>query len=140
MVILVFLLSFFVVFLIAVGLLSRKEVRGSFLLEGPGRISEHLRSRSRVIVSAIAALLVCITLLEVLVPDVHFAIVEAQYQVGLLVNSDPIGVIDLGSGGGISWALYLAILVGTMGGVVCGTWLGCREVPMMRGVSPLELI
>jgi len=140
MVVLVFLLSVFTIFGIVSGLLARKDVRGSFLREGPGRISEHLRKRSRVIVGTVVAVLVCVALLEVLIPDVHYSIVEAQYQVGLLLNSGPIGVIDLSSGGGISWALYLAILVGTMGGVVVGTWTGCRELPMMRGVSPLSLI
>jgi len=140
MVILVFLLSFFVLFVAVSGLLSRKDVRGTYLREGPGRISEHLRKRSRVIVGAILAVLAGVALLEVLIPDVHYTIVEAQYQVGLLLNSGPAGVIDLSSGGGISWALYLAILVGTMGGVIVGTWLACRALPMMRGVSPLKLI
>jgi Trk-type K+ transport system membrane component len=140
MVVIVFALSFFVVFGLTMALITRSDLYGEYLREGPGRISEHLRSRTRVVIGVFAAVLLGIALLEILIPDFHFLMTDMQYAVGSFLNAGPVGVIDLGSGGGISWGLYLSTFLGAATGAVLGTWTACRTFPTMRGVTPIELV
>jgi len=140
MVVLVFALAFLLVFGLTMALITRSDLYGEYLREGPGRISEHLRSRTRVVIGVFAAVLVCIALLEILIPDFHFFMKEMQYAIGAFLNAGLLGVADLGSGGGISWGLYLSTFFGTAIGVILGTWGACRTFPTMRGVTPTELV
>jgi Trk-type K+ transport system membrane component len=140
MIIFVFAISFLVVFGLTMALITRSDLYGEYLREGPGRISEHLRSRTRVVIGVLAAVLVCIALLEILIPDFHFLMEDMQYAIGSYLNAGPVGVTDLGTGGGISWGLYLATLLGSATGVILGTWGACRAFPTMRGVTPTELV
>lgn len=140
MVIIVFALSFFIVFGLTMALVTRSNLYGKYLREGPGLISEHLRSRTRVVIGVLAAVLACIALLEILIPEFHFFVEDMQYAIGSFLNAGPVGVTDLGSGGGISWGLYLSTLLGSATGAILGTWGVCRTFPTMRGVTPTELV
>ncbi len=140
MVVVVFALSFFVVFGLTMALITRSDLYGEYLLEGPGRVSDHLSGRTRLVIGVLAAIIVCVALLEILIPDFHYAMEEMQYAVGSFLNAGPVGVTSLGSGGGISWGLYLSILLGSALGVILGTWGACRAFPTMREVTPTEIV
>jgi len=140
MVTFVFALSFFIVFGLTMAWITRSDLYGEYLREGPGRISDHLSGRTRVVIGVLAAIIVCVALLEILIPDFHYAMEELQYAVGAYLNAGLLGVTSLESGGGISWGLYISVFLGATLGVVLGTWGSCRSFPTMSEVSPTEIV
>jgi len=139
MVILVFFLAISLVTGLTMSLLARKDITGKFVREGPGRISEHLRRRNRVVIGGVLCVLVGIALLEIIIPEFHFLLLDLQYAIGAVLSADPIGVTEFLSGGGLSWGMYVSIFLATTVGVIIGTWTGCRSYPAMQGIGPAQL-
>lgn len=119
---------------------ARSDISGTWSRTGPGRIADNLRSRNRVVVGVVAAILVGIALLEAIIPQFHTAMLQFQYAVGAYLNTSPIAVISLGTGGGVSWGLYLAILGAALVGSLVGVKAACGAYGSTQGISWGQLI
>lgn len=119
---------------------ARSDISGTWSRTGPGRIADNLRSRNRVVVGVVTAILVGIALLEAIIPQFHAVMLEFQYAVGAYLNATPIAVLSLGTGGGISWGLYLAILISALFGTLIGVKAACAAYGTTQGISWGQLI
>ena len=139
MVLTVIFLGTSLLFLGVIKLLAKRDIE-AMGRQGPARIAEHLQSRNRTIIGVVAAILVGIALLEVLIPVVHEGLEDLQFVVGDLLNASPAAVITLGSGGGISWGLYLVLLVATVLGVLAGSIWTCKSYGSTQGIESGQLV
>ena len=128
-----FLLFFLVLLGVAYGLTVR-GMSGSLRAAGPARAAAAFRTRNRAILLFTVVVLVVTAVLEALIPDVSGAIEGLQYAVGDLVETDPALVYETANGT-VSWGLYLAILLGTLGGLAAGTTVAARRYPVLRGLT-----
>jgi hypothetical protein len=124
MVIFVTAVSLFVVALILSKLKAGSDLRETWSHDGPGRIAEYLRSRNRTIAGVVTALAFFLALIEIFIPEFHYIMQDVQYSIG---SGRLVAVVDLDSGGGISWGLYLASLLSIVLGVLIGTKWACTE-------------
>lgn len=115
---------------------ARGDIKGSWSKDGPGRIADRLQSRNRTILGVIAAILIGLAVLEAIIPNFHFLMEDFQYAIG----SEPMGLTTLGTGGGISWGLYLAVLVASLLGVLIGTKSACSAFGTTNGVRTGQLV
>lgn len=139
MVLTVIFLGTTLIFLGIITFLARRDIV-AMGRQGPARVADHLQSRNRVVIGVVAAIVVGIALLEVLIPVVHEGLVDLQFIVGDFLNASPAAVATLGSGGGISWGLYLAILVSTTIGVLAGSIWACRSYGATQGIESGQLV
>lgn len=139
MVLTVIFLGTTLLFLGVITFLARRDIR-SMGRQGPARVAEHLQSRNRVVIGVVAAILVGIALLEVLIPIVHQGLTDLQYEVGYFLNASPAAVTTLESGGGISWGLYLTILLATVIGVLGGSIWACKSYGATQGIESGQLV
>jgi hypothetical protein len=126
------------------GLLSmakaRKDISQSWSRIGPGRIANNLQGRNQTVAGVVAAVVVGIALLEAIIPEFHVLMIEFQYAIGTVINADPIAVVNLGTGGGISWGLYLAFFLAAATGTVLGVKSACGAYGSTQGISAGQLI
>ena len=139
MVLTVIFLGASLLFLGVIKLLAKRDIE-AMGRQGPARIAEHLQSRNRTIIGVVAAILVGIALLEVLIPVVHEGLEDMQFVVGDLLNASPAAVTTLGSGGGISWGLYLVLLGATVLGVLAGSIWACKSYGSTQGIEAGQLV
>ena len=139
MVLTVIFLGTSLLFLGVIKLLAKRDIE-AMGRQGPARIAEHLQSRNRTIIGVVAAILVGIALLEVLIPVVHEGLEDLQFVVGDLLNASPAAVTTLGSGGGISWGLYLVLLGATVLGVLAGSIWACKSYGSTQGIEAGQLV
>ncbi len=139
MVLTVIFLGTSLLFLGVIKLLAKRDIE-AMGRQGPARIAEHLQSRNRTIIGVVAAILVGIALLEVLIPVVHEGLEDLQFVVGDLLNASPAAVTTLGSGGGISWGLYLVLLGATVLGVLAGSLWACKSYGSTQGIEAGQLV
>ncbi|PEN07933.1 hypothetical protein CRI93_05670 [Longimonas halophila] len=139
MVLTVIFLGTLLIFFGSITIMARGDIK-SMGRQGPARVAEHLQSRNRVVIGVVAAILVGIALLEVLIPVVHQGLADLQYEVGYFLNASPTAVITLGSGGGISWGLYLTILLATVLGVLGGSIWACKSYGATQGIESGQLV
>ena len=139
MVLTVIFLGASLLFLGVIKLLAKRDIE-AMGRQGPARIAEHLQSRNRTIIGVVAAILVGIALLEVLIPVVHEGLEDLQFVVGDLLNASPAAVTTLGSGGGISWGLYLVLLGAAVLGVLAGSLWACKSYGSTQGIEAGQLV
>lgn len=139
MIITVFFLAFFAFFAIVAFAAARSDITGSMSYDGPGAVANKLRQRNRLFVGGILVVAVVLGLLEVLVPVVHLMMMDLQYVVGDALGSIPAGVFQLTSGGGLSWGLYLSVVLATYAGSIIGAWGGCKQYPPTSHLGLLKL-
>ena len=139
MVLTVIFLGTSLLFLGVIKLLAKRDIE-AMGRQGPARIAEHLQSRNRTIIGVVAAILVGIALLEMLIPVVHEGLEDLQFVVGDLLNASPAAVTTLGSGGGISWGLYLVLLGATVLGVLAGSIWACKSYGSTQGIEAGQLV
>ncbi|WP_022836410.1 hypothetical protein [Salisaeta longa] len=135
-----------VIFLIAIGcgilayigawVKADSDIKTQWSHDGPGRIADRLRSRNRTWLGVSFAIFVGLALLEAFIPDVHYLLEDLQYVIG----SQPLGMLTLGSGGGISWALYLLTLFAIALGILFGAKTACNAHGTTRGIALGQLI
>lgn len=136
MIIFLAFLAFFVVMGVLAFVLTNSALGGELRKDGPGPIAHHVRSRNRVILGVLFALVVAVALLEYFVPGIHLALQGLQYELG---SFDPVGVYTTAIGGGVSWGLYLGVLAGAFAGLVAGSYFACTRHDHARSVAPLHL-
>ena len=121
------LLFFLTALIVASGVafaLTNASLGGPLLREGPGPIARSIRRRNRLFITGAVIFVVLFATLEALVPDLHLAMLDLAYS---LAAQEPFGVITFASGAGVSWGLYLAVVLGTMAGLVVGSFAACRR-------------
>jgi hypothetical protein len=123
-IILAFLLSFFGS-LIGYYRHTASGIKSSFSASGPRAISDWLSSRNQKGFVILAILVVFVAFLEALVPDVAYGFQDLQTTMNAALPEW--GIVFLSSGGGISWGLYLAILLGFGLGMISGSMMGCKS-------------
>lgn len=131
---LLFFLPTTIVFFLLAFFVTRAGVNGPWQREGPGRIVRALRRRNRVILIVAIAFIAVVAILEALLYDFHSLIMGLQYGAGDLLYATPIGTIQLPNGG-VSWGLYLSILLGIFCGLILGTYLACRRYAILSSVE-----
>ena len=120
--------------------ITRNRIRDDWVRQGPGPIARNIRSSNRLVIGVTFALLVGAALLEAFIPSFHSLLLNLQYDLGeMLLIASPVGIWQNGIGGGISWALYLSILLGVFLGVVVGSWGGCKSYGNTRAITPAQL-
>jgi hypothetical protein len=135
-------LSFLLFFLVLAGIaytLTTLRMGGRGAADGPARVGAALRARNRAVMLFFAVVLVVLAVLEALVTDVSVAMEDLQYSVGDLVNADPALIYETGNGS-VSWGLYLAVLLGALGGLAVGTYVATRRYPVLRGLGVRDVI
>ena len=135
---LAFLLFFLLLAGIAAGL-TVWRVGGRGAGDGPARIGSALRSRNRAVMLFFVVVLVVMAVLEALVTDVSIAMEDLQYRIGDMANADPALIYETANGS-VSWGLYLAVLLGALGGLAVGTYLATRRYPVLRGLGIRDVI
>ncbi len=139
MVLTVIFLGTALIFLSIITFLARGDIK-SMGRQGPARIAEHLKGRNRTVLGVVAAILIGVALLEVLIPVVHEGLEDLQFVVGDLLNASPAAVTTLGSGGGISWGLYLVLLGAAVLGVLAGSLWACKSYGSTQGIEAGQLV
>jgi uncharacterized membrane protein len=136
---LLFLLFALVVCLAIAFLLTNSGLKGPWRKDGPGVIGGRLRSRNRLVLGVVAAILIVAAVLEAIIYDMHQSVLDLQYAAGGPMAADPVMVWET-SNGGVSWGLYLGILLGVFLGLLAGTALAARRYPIMGGVPAFRMI
>ena len=134
-----FLLFAFVVFGALAYALTARGLRGAWRKEGPGPIAARLRARNRTVLGVVAAVAVVAAVLEALLYEMHQAMLDLQFAVGDRLAFDPVMVYETANGG-VSWGLYLGVVLGTFLGLLAGTALAARRYPIMGGVPALRMV
>lgn len=137
------LFLFFLLALLVFGgvafILTNRGMERRWQREGPARVAGRLHRRNRAVLLVVLAFLVVVAALEAFIYDFHQMMLDLQYAVGDPFLSEPAGVMETALGG-LSWGLYLVVLVGALGGLVLGTWLSCRLHPILGGLRPWNVI
>ena len=136
------LLTFLLLFLLLFGVafaLTATAMGGRLAGAGPARVGAALRGRNRAVLLFFLVVLVVTAVLEALLPDVSLAMENLQYAVGDLVASEPALIYVTGSGS-VSWGLFLAVLLGALGGLAAGTVTAARRYPVLRGLGVGDVI
>ena len=134
-----FLAALLIVWLLAF-FLTRRSIFGRWVAMMTGAIFHALRLRNRKILFGVVTFLVAVALLEALIPAFHNVMEDMQYVVGDGMGGlEPAGVAEFGTGGGLSWALYLSLLFGIVLGGWAGTWIGCKSSDTTAGASPFQV-
>ena len=118
--------------------LTDRGLKGPWRKDGPGPIAGRLRGRNRAVLGVVAVVLVVAAVLEALVYAMHEAMLDLQYLVGDAMATDPVMVWETARGG-VSWGLYLGILLGAFLGLLAGTVVAARRYPILGGVPALRM-
>jgi hypothetical protein len=140
MVILIVALATGILFGLASMMKARKDISHSWSKIGPGQIAVNLQGRNQVVAGVVAAIIVGIALLEAIIPAFHLLMIDFQYAVGTFMNAGPAAVVNLGTGGGISWGLYLAVFIAALAGTILGVKSACGAYGSTQGISIGQLI
>lgn len=119
---------------------AASDIRGPWSKRGPGRIADTLRRRNRTVLGVVAAILVGLAFLEAIIPAFHLAMIDFQYAVGSYLRAGPAAVVSLGTGGGVSWGIYLALFAAALAGTLIGVKSACSSYGATRGISLGQLI
>lgn len=133
-----FLLFFLVLAGVAYGLTVR-GMGGPLLAAGPSRVGGAIRTRNRSVLLFTVVVLVVTAVLEALLPAVSEGVLGLQYAFGDLVDADPALVYETANGT-VSWGLYLAVLLGVLGGLAAGTMAAVRRYPILRGLGVRDVM
>ncbi|MFB6271955.1 MAG: hypothetical protein ABEL51_03570 [Salinibacter sp.] len=130
-------LLFFLCSLIGYFWHTQSTIRGEFRASGPRSISEGLARRNKKSIIVAIFLVVCVAVLEALVPDVAYWFQDLQTMMGGRLPEW--GIVFLESGGGISWGLYVAIIIALILGVFGGTLIGCKQYSRTKSFGLSEV-
>ena len=114
---------------------TRGRMTGDLNREGPARIADAMKRRNRVWMIVVVALVVVASLVELFLADYHNALLDLQYDLG----GSAFGSADAALGG-ISWLLYLCVLLGALVGVVFGTIAGLKGYRIADNIRFLDVI
>ncbi len=134
-----FFLLFLLVWLAVAFALTTVGMNGAWSREEPAAVRRRLQLRNRLILLVVLLVLVLTAVMESLIPDVSTMIQDLQYSVGDATGADPVLVYETANGT-LSWGLYLAVLAGTFGGLLLGTFAAIRRYPILRGLSAGSLV
>ena len=133
---------FFLLFLLVWGavsyLLTNRAMKTRWTRAQPAEVAAGLRRRNRGVLVATVAGLVIAALFEALIPAVSDAIFALQDNVAYALNTAPAWIARVGAGT-VSWGFYLAILFGTLAGLVIGTLAAVKRYPILSGLSARDL-
>jgi len=135
-IVLTFLL-FFLCSLIGYYLHTQSSIRSKFRASGPRSISEWLERRNKKGIIVAIFLVVCVAVLEALVPDVAYWLQDFQTRMGSRLPEW--GIVFLRSGGGVSWGLYAAVVIALGLGMIGGTLIGCKQYPRTKSFGFSEV-
>ena len=116
---------------------SSSGIQKTWSHDGAGRIADHLQGRNRTALVIIAVLLVGFAVLEAVIPDFHYVMQDFQYAAG---SQRLVAVTVVGTGGGVSWGLYLAMLFASFAGLPGGAKFACNQYPKTSGIGFGQLI
>ena len=136
-IVLTFLL-FFLCSLIGYFLHTRSSIQSDFRASGPRSISDWLGKRNKKGIIVALFLVVCVAVLEALVPEVAYWFQDLQTKMGARLPEW--GIVFLRSGGGISWGLYGAVLMALGLGMIGGTLFGCKQYPRTQSFGLGEVV
>lgn len=134
MILLVYFFLTFVAFALIAFALTERGLRGPWQKQGPYHVAEQARRRNRIVLIVAAVVAAVSVLMEWFIVDYHERILDAQYGVGDAFGWDPLLIQETATGG-VSWGLYLVLLLGVFAGLVAGTAFAARRYAIMRGTS-----
>ena len=140
MVILVLTLLTALIFGIGSRVKAGSDISGPWSRRGPGKVADALRRRNRTILGVIAAILIGVSFLEAIIPAFHLAMIDFQYAVGSYLQAGPVAVVNFGTGGGISWGIYVSLFAAVLAGTLVGVKSACAAYGATRGISLGQLI
>ncbi len=129
-----FLVLFLLVWMGLAYVLTSSAMTGRLGQAGPAAVGRSLQSRNRLILGVTLVILALMALMEALLPAASEAIQNLQYGVADATGSD-LSLFYSTSNGSLSWGLYLAIFLGTLGGLIAGTLMAIRRFPILRGLT-----
>ena len=133
-------LFFFIVLGGGTFLFTRKSVI-RWRLEGPQRISEHLRFRNQKIYLSILAFLVVVGFIETMLPSFSLWMQDLQITDLLGGTAPPKWAVPfIGNNGTFSWLLYFSIFGGCFTGLIAGTMLACRSFADLQTIGVRDVI
>lgn len=136
-IIIVFFLFTFVVFGGITSALATRNVNGPLRYEGPATIADTLQGTNRKIGSGVLVFCILLAGFEALLPDVHRVMMDLQYVIGDPFRVTPGGVVTFASGAGLSWGLYLSVVIAAYVGAILGAWGACKRFPSLSHLSPV---
>jgi hypothetical protein len=140
MVILIVALATGILFGLVSMMKARTDISQSWSRIGPGQIADNLQGRNRTVAGVVAAIVIGVALLEAIIPAFHLLMIDFQYAVGTFMNAGPTAVLSLGTGGGISWGLYLAFFIAAFVGTILGVKSACGAYGSTQGISAGQLV
>lgn len=131
-------LLFFVLFLLVwtalAYVLTSSAVQGRLGQSGPAAVGRSLQGRNRLVLGVTLVILALLAIMEALLPAASNAVQNLQYAVGDATGSDLV-MFSNTAGGSLSWGLYLAVLLGTLLGLIAGTLAAIRRFPILRSLT-----
>jgi hypothetical protein len=113
---------------------TRKGMEGVWAKQGPAQVVKGVRARNRTVLIIALAFLLVVAVLEAFIIELHDMMIELQYAAGDLIRSEPALYVTTAFGG-ISWGLYMSILLGVAIGMVGGTYMCCRQYSIMSAAK-----
>ena len=124
--------------LVLIWFTTQRRIVRHWSMEGPRQIGDNVQRRNRVVLFVVFGALAVLAFFEAVLADLGYAIQDLQGDV-FLETVPGWAIVHLGQGS-ISWALYLAVFLGVVAGLLFGTFKSFTPFVELKNLRLLDVL